>query len=146
MDHESAFLCNLWNYVPGRWSLKIECGPWKVLKKMVAIFLYQPCYCISHLFDRWNWQSSRPAGSETQGKIISCLWILSYDVLTSFFYIWNSDIKKLLDKVFIIRLDCKQSLFFFRFSKQNARARECRGEKRGRHVVIFLARFFFLTD
>ena len=107
MDHESAFLCIICEItflVDGPWKSNVVLE--KSFKKMVAIFLYQPCYCISHLFGRWNWQSSRPAGSETKSKFISYLWILDYDFLTSFFYIQNSHIKKLLDKVFIVRLDC----------------------------------------
>ena len=40
MDWECTFLDNC---IPGRWSLKIKCGPWKVLKsKMVAIFCMNP--------------------------------------------------------------------------------------------------------
>ena len=31
MDWECAFLYNLWYYIPGRWTLKSECIPWKVL-------------------------------------------------------------------------------------------------------------------
>ena len=39
IDWECAFLYNLWDFIPGRWSLKIECGPWKVLEKWRQ-FLY----------------------------------------------------------------------------------------------------------
>ena len=39
MNWECAFLYNLWNYIPGRWSLKIKCGPWKVLKKWLRFFV-----------------------------------------------------------------------------------------------------------
>ena len=35
IDWECAFLYNLWNYIPGRWSLK---SPWK----MVAIYCTNP--------------------------------------------------------------------------------------------------------
>ena len=39
IDWECAFLYNLWDFIPGRWSLKIECWPWKVLEKWLQ-FLY----------------------------------------------------------------------------------------------------------
>ena len=32
-DWECAFLYSLLHYIPERWSLKIKCGPWKVLEK-----------------------------------------------------------------------------------------------------------------
>ena len=35
-------MCNFLHSVKSRWFLKIECGPWKVLKKCLQ-FLYEPC-------------------------------------------------------------------------------------------------------
>ena len=57
----------------------------------------------------------------------------------------------------LLRLDCEQSLFFFRFSRGRARARERRAEWRGRQpaarlapsvtrVVICVSRAFSSTD
>ena len=49
MNWECAFLYSLWNYIPGRWSLKIKCGVWKVLKKsqkMGTIFCMNPVKAI----------------------------------------------------------------------------------------------------
>jgi len=46
MDWECAIGFNLWNYIPGRWSLKIECGPWKVHKKWLQV-LYEPWIILS---------------------------------------------------------------------------------------------------
>ena len=45
MDWECTFLYNLWNYIPGRWSLKIESGPWKVLKNSCNCW-YEPWMAI----------------------------------------------------------------------------------------------------
>ena len=47
---------------------------------------------------------------------------------------WNFRLRLFLAE---IRLDCEKSLFFFRFSERNARAREreaARRAKRGRHA------------
>ena len=41
-DWECAFLHNLWNYIPSRCSLKIWCGPWKVLEKWLKCFVWTP--------------------------------------------------------------------------------------------------------
>ena len=62
IDWECAFLYNLWNYIPVRWSLKIECGPYKVLEKWLQSFCMTPetgafstgrkfCVFIYDLFD-----------------------------------------------------------------------------------------------
>ena len=53
VDWEFAVLYNLWNYIPGRWSLKIECGPWRVLWNSCN-FLYEPCDCVTFLYFHAN--------------------------------------------------------------------------------------------
>ena len=37
MDWECVVLYNLWNDIPGRWSLKIKYGPWEVLEKWLQL-------------------------------------------------------------------------------------------------------------
>ena len=44
IDWDCAFLYNLWNYIPSGWSLKIQCGPWRVLEKWLQLLFVWTLY------------------------------------------------------------------------------------------------------
>ena len=40
LDWECTFLYKSVTYIPGTWSVKIECGHWKVLEKSLKILVF----------------------------------------------------------------------------------------------------------
>ena len=81
MDWEYAFWYNRWNYNPSRWSLKMWCGPRKVLENDCN-FLYEPWQRTFHCFHKieeqileclaWSHDSPIWASIQQAGSVPSC--------------------------------------------------------------------------